>query len=214
MMSNFIVYSATNPMTGEVYVGATTKTLNERRLDHCFKASNDSNLCFHKAIKTYGYDSFKWEIVDYANTLNELANKESFYIAKFDSFRNGYNSDNGGGFKKIIYQFDRELNLINTYDSLSDAGNAVNANKKCISNASLGYSLSCKGFYWSYSDSFNKKLEKRKKKVLQFSLDGEFINFYESASEASRKTGISKTCITRCCRNERSNSGGFLWKYS
>ena len=50
--------------------------------------------------------------------------------------------------------------------------------------------------------------------MIQFDLTGMELAKYNSASEASRKTGISKTCITRCCRGERKNSGGYIWEYS
>ncbi|WP_416382011.1 hypothetical protein [Maribacter sp. BPC-D8] len=39
------------------------------------------------------------------------------------------------------------------------------------------------------------------------------IYTYLSIVEASKITGISKTCISRCCRGERKQSGGYLWKY-
>lgn len=48
----------------------------------------------------------------------------------------------------------------------------------------------------------------------QIYLEEEFIENFKSASEASRKTGISRTCIARCSRGERGQSGGFLWNYS
>lgn len=49
------------------------------------------------------------------------------------------------------------------------------------------------------------------KPVLQFDLDGNFIQEYFSASEAQRTTGICK--ITACCRGERSKAGGYIWKF-
>ncbi|WP_394345717.1 hypothetical protein [Gelidibacter gilvus] len=36
---------------------------------------------------------------------------------------------------------------------------------------------------------------------------------YESVAEASRQTGISKSCISKVCRGERKQSGGYIWKY-
>ena len=44
-------------------------------------------------------------------------------------------------------------------------------------------------------------------------LDGRTLQKYKSVAEASRQTGISKTCISRCCRGERDKSGGFKWEY-
>lgn len=216
-MSNFIIYKAENTFTGEVYVGATSKSLIERKNDHLQKSSKGSVGFFHQAIGTYGSDSFVWTEVDSANSINELADKETEYIYLYDSFQNGYNSDNGGGFKKTVYQYNVETGeLVNSYDDLVSAANAVNANKRSISNVCLHTNKTCKGYNWSYSSTIesNSISDLRRKTVNQISLDGEIVACYESASEASRKTGISKTCITRCCRGEREQSGGFLWKYS
>lgn len=216
-MTNYIIYKAENIYTEEVYVGATTKTLEERKNDHLIKSNNGSGGYFHQAIQTYCEESFVWSIIDTANSLNELAQKETEYIFSYNSVENGYNSDRGGGLKKTVFQYNIETGkLINSYDDLSSAANAVNAVKTSISSACLHYNKTCKGFAWSYLSTLepSSSLDLRKKTVNQISLKGEFIACYESASQASRKTGISKTCITRCCRKEREHSGGFLWEYS
>jgi len=216
-MSNYIIYKVENIITEEVYVGATTKSLEERKSDHLQKSNKGSNGYFHQAISTYGSDQFIWVELDSANSKNELAIKETEYINNYDSFENGYNSDKGGGFQKTVFQYDAITGeLINNYKDLSSAANAVNADKRSISSVCLNINKTCKGFYWSYSDTydFNRHKDLRRKTVNQISLDGFVLQSYKSASEASRQTGVSKTCITRCCRGEREQSGGFLWKYS
>lgn len=215
-MNSYIIYKAENTFTNEVYIGATTKTLDERINDHLLKSMNGSNVCFHKAINTFSSETFVWTVIDTAYSTNELAKKETEYIYLYDSLKNGYNSDKGGGIKKTVYQFNIETGaLINSYEDLSSAANAVSANNKSISNACLHYNKTCKGYVWSYLSTLELTsiLDERKKAVSQSSLTGDFIVSYESASEASRKTGLSKTCITRCCRGERKQSGGFLWEY-
>lgn len=216
-MSNYIVYKAENVFTGEIYVGATSKSIIERKNDHIQKSEKGSDGFFHKAIQTYGAASFVWSELDIASSLEELAEKETLYIYEYDSIKNGYNSNLGGGFKKTVFQYNIETGeIINSYSNLENAANAVNASKTSISNSCLNYCKTCKGYVWSYSDTLDviSNLDLRKKTVNQISLDGDLIACYESASYASRETGISKTCITRCCRGEREQSGGFLWKYS
>ncbi len=216
MQVNYI-YIATNKVQNKVYVGSTTNSMEKRIEDHIVKANNHNGSVFQEAIGTYGPDAFNWEVIDIATTTDELAEKETGYILKYDSFKSGYNSDRGGGFKKTVYQYNIETGeLMNFYDSLSSAANAVNAASKSISNACLGYNKTCKGYHWSYSSTkeLHSCSDLRRKTVNQISLDGDIVACYESASEASRKTGISKTCITRCCRGERGQSGGFFWKYS
>lgn len=218
LMKEGIIYKAVNIITNEVYIGATTKSIEDRKADHLSKAERGLGSYFQEAIVTYGSDAFTWEQIDTASNINELAEKEAEYILMYDSFKAGYNSNKGaGGFKKRVYQYSVETReLINCYDDLTSADNAVNATKKSISNVCLCIDKTCKGYYWSYSMPLDLKfsLDLRRKAVNQFSLGGDIVACYESASEASRKTGISKTCISRCCRKERKHSGGFFWEYS
>ena len=71
------------------------------------------------------------------------------------------------------------------------------------------------GSFWSYRllEKIIPKPDLRIKAVNQYSLNQEFIETFKSASEASRLSGISKSCITKCCRGERKTSGGFIWNY-
>ena len=55
----------------------------------------------------------------------------------------------------------------------------------------------------------NGKLSKR---VLQFTLTGEFIREWPSASECERN-GYSQSHVSDCCRGERKSAYGFRWKY-
>jgi len=51
------------------------------------------------------------------------------------------------------------------------------------------------------------------KKVLQYSVDGEYIATYDSILEASEKTGANDRHISCVCKSKRNTCGGFIWKY-
>ena len=213
-MQHNIIYKVVNTITDEVYIGATTKSIEERKADHLQKSRRKVGSYFQEAIGTYGPDAFSWQQIDTANSTNELAEKEKQYILKYNSKEQGYNSDAGGGFKKIVYQFNEDGILINSFSSLKEIETTLNYDKRRVSNACTTATL-WKGSYWSYSlnKTFIPAIDSRKKKVFQYSLNGEILARYNSVAEASRETGISKTCISRCCRGERRSSSGFLWKY-
>ena len=214
--NNYIIYKAQNEQTGEVYIGATTNNIHQRRLDHTERANRGGQGCFHEAIATHGSEAFNWGQIDTANSIDELAQKEKEYILEYRSKGQILNKDCGGGFKKTVYQFSIEDgSLVNTYDSLQSAANAVNVYKTSIGNVCIGQNKTCKGYYWSYSSHTSPIIlkDERKKMVMQLDLEDNFIAQYNSVSEASRQTGVSKTCISRCCRGERESSGGFIWKY-
>ena len=211
-----IIYKVINTETKQVYIGTTTKSIDERKKDHLQKSNKGTGYKFHNAISTYGTDSFRWIQIDTASNNDELASKEIKYILENDSLENGYNSDKGGGFKKTVYQYNLDGTLKNSFDNLNLAAVSINATKKSISKACWNVNHTLGGYLWSYEfkEKFIPEPDSRKKEVIQYSLNGNVLALYISASEASRKTGISKTCITRCCREEREQSRGFLWKYS
>jgi hypothetical protein len=211
---SYIIYKAQNEHTGEVYIGATTNTIQQRKLDHTERANRGEKGRFQEAIGTYGPSSFSWKQIDTASSSNELAEKEKKYILQYNSKEQGYNSDSGGGFKKTVYQFDMDGNLISSFSNLKELRTMLNYDKQRISNACTTATL-WKGSYWSYSknSSFKVITDSRKKKVIQLSIDGKLIAEFISVAEASSITGLSKSCISRCCRGERESSGGYTWKY-
>lgn len=214
-MKKGIIYKSTNIITEEVYIGSTTKSLEERISDHIQKANKNVGGYFQEAIGTYGPEAFIWEQIDTAQSSNELAKKEIHYIEQLNTISNGYNCDKGGGFKKSIYKYNLDGTLNTTYSDLTTAGNSINVRKQDISRACWSVNHTLGGFLWSYDyiEPFKPVTDNRKKEVVQYNLNGNLLARYVSASEASRKTGISKTCITRCCRKEREHSGGFRWEY-
>lgn len=215
-MYNHIIYKAVNNLTQEVYIGATTKSIEERKIDHIQKSNKKVGSYFQEAIGTYGSDAFSWEQIDTASSNDELASKEIMYISEYGAHGNIYNSDKGGGIKKTVYKYNLDGSLNSMFEDLTLASNTIGVRKQDISRACWNVNHTLGGYLWSYEnmEAFVPELDNRKKEVVQSFLDGDFIAQYISVAEASRETGVSKTCISRCCRQERENSGGFLWEYS
>ena len=59
----------------------------------------------------------------------------------------------------------------------------------------------------------NRRTRARRKAVLQYTKDGEFITKYESAFQAAKKTFIHQGNISSCCRKERKLAGNYFWRY-
>jgi hypothetical protein len=51
------------------------------------------------------------------------------------------------------------------------------------------------------------------KKIAQYSIDGQFIKFWNSTVEAS-ESGFNRTAITNCLTGRSKTSGGYIWKYA
>ena len=52
----------------------------------------------------------------------------------------------------------------------------------------------------------------KRKKICQIK-DGNIINIFSGISEASKKTNISVSCISRCCNFKRKSANGFEWRF-
>ena len=52
------------------------------------------------------------------------------------------------------------------------------------------------------------------KPVLQYTLDGEFVDEYPSICEAQRQTGFAQANISKVILGQRKTAYGYIWKYS
>ena len=120
-----------------------------------------------------------------------------------------------------VYQYDLNGNLLNKYDSVTEAANKYNMSTTNISKACLGEIKTAKGFIWRYEEvNFTKeelnfiKENKRKRKITQSDKDGNYLNTFESLADAHRITNIDASSISSCCNKRQKTAGGFIWEYA
>lgn len=97
-----IIYSIQNQLNHKRYIGYTTKTLNVRFRAHCKKSKKPGNNHFHQAISKYGEAVWKLEILENILEESDLGPREIFWIKEYDTFKNGYNSTEGGDGRGFI----------------------------------------------------------------------------------------------------------------
>ena len=92
-----IIYKHTCKATGKSYIGLTKYSI-EHRLDGHIKAARlGSRFQFHKAIAEYGIEQFESEVLeDNITDAKILCERERYWIAFYDTYRNGYNMTEGG----------------------------------------------------------------------------------------------------------------------
>jgi len=95
-----LIYKITNAVNNKVYIGQTTNTLKYRFDQHLRETASlkRKNTYFHNAIEKYGIENFVVEKIDEAETIEELNQKEIFWIEFYKSNQKqfGYNLDSGG----------------------------------------------------------------------------------------------------------------------
>ena len=102
-MSYGIIYKATNIVDGKSYIGRTVRTLRERKNCHLCASKNKDyyKAVFYNAIRKYGFDSLKWEILENCVDSYSLSMAEEWYIRYFGTMVPfGYNMSFGGGSNK------------------------------------------------------------------------------------------------------------------
>lgn len=98
-----IIYKSTNNITGKVYIGQTILTLEKRIKNHLIESKTNKKRPFLTSLKKYGSNNFTFETIDSANNLDELNDKEIYWINYYNSVSpNGYNVTGGGQGKKMI----------------------------------------------------------------------------------------------------------------
>lgn len=92
-----VIYKIENKVNGKVYIGQTKVCFYHRKRAHLYELRSETkrNIKLQSAWNKYGEKNFIFSIIgEFPFSL--LDKKEIYYIAKYDSFRNGYNMTVGG----------------------------------------------------------------------------------------------------------------------
>lgn len=85
------IYKLTSP-SGRCYIGRTENFFHRMyEHDHDAKAGR-KDYVLYRAVRKHGWDSFTKEIIDICSNKEEAVKKELWWIERFDSYNNGYNS--------------------------------------------------------------------------------------------------------------------------
>lgn len=217
------IYKIENQINGKIYIGQSIdieKRWNKHILDSKDWQITEQSAVIHKAINKYGVNNFSFSVLEECN-LNELDDKEIYWIEYYDSYYKGYNCTKGGSrntdhFKKKVYYYNLKGDLLGSFESIKEAGEKLSIYPSLISNCCLGKAKTAHGFQFSYKKENKSSCQVTKgneKRVGQFTKDGIFIKEYPSASEAARAMNITKYSIADCCRGKQKTSVGYIWKY-
>lgn len=112
-----IIYSATNILNHNIYIGATSKTLEERKCQHFYHALQyKTDTPFYRALRKYGQEKFIWNILLHCDSVDEMNQMESYFIFYYSLLGKVYNVALGGvgnkpGESHPNYRKDSDVNL-------------------------------------------------------------------------------------------------------
>jgi group I intron endonuclease len=88
------IYQITNKLTNDSYVGKTINQIEKRFYQHKYNAlNNKSQTYLHRSIRKYGEHNFTISLLDEANNISELNQKEIDWI---ENISPKYNMTKGG----------------------------------------------------------------------------------------------------------------------
>lgn len=87
------IYSIQNLINNRIYIGQSNNI--ERRIKEHFYSSRLKDIPLDKAIIKYGKDKFIWNIIEECQ-IEELDEKEQYWIIQYRKTHNVYNINNGG----------------------------------------------------------------------------------------------------------------------
>lgn len=232
-MYNYIVYKTTNKINNKIYVGVhrTNVDVDDKYIG-CglykspYLKKSFKNYKFHKAVKKYGVENFVRETL-FTYEDNESGKRKAYKkeaeIVNRDFLKRDdvYNMVLGGKIpssacEKEVAQYDFDGNFINAYYSITHAAQMTGISKSGIQSACNGDVKYCKDYQWRYFNNDTSNIDSivpKPKPVYQFDLQGNYIGYYKSCQEASKKTGIIASSINNVCLKKIRSSHGYYWSY-
>ena len=235
-----IIYKIENIITHKIYIGQTThpKGFNGRyyykgvgieRVYNDLSSKRDRDERYNKyllrSIEKCGFDAFvvdEW--FDTALTIDELNEKETYYIKKFDSYKNGYNMSFGGdsmsGYErpkskdcknsKRICQLDLNGKLIKIWDCATDVERELGINQTSICMVCSGKRKTAGNFVWIHEKDYDSNKDysrkpqtkdrgKGTKSVVWLDDNRNIIQEFYSVNSAGEALGIKGQEVSRIC---------------
>lgn len=233
-----VIYKYTSP-SNKVYIGQTT---DEEMRKYRFKTSvNYGGLKIDNARKKYDISEWKYEVmvkkyyINEEDATNDLDLLETYYISKYDSYKNGYNSTTGGDGargQKISEETKEKLRISMKGENNPFYGrHHTEETKKKIRENNKWYrpteetrkklSEKSKGRHLTeetkkkigMGNRGNKRIDNYRA-ILQIDMEtGEVIKEWETIKFAAESLNLHCPNIVNTCKGIQKQSGGFIWRY-
>lgn len=139
------IYKIENLTNHKVYIGQS-KNISQRWIKHRIHGTqsgyNDADYPLYRAMRKYGIENFSFSILEECS-IEELNEKEQYWIKQFNSYKEGYNQTNGGeGGHPLKLTEEQVLEIyqkLQTEERMVDIAQQYNVSHQTISEINLGY---------------------------------------------------------------------------
>jgi group I intron endonuclease len=114
---------------------------------------------------------------------------------------------------KRVYQYDKNMNLMEVYPSLREAVRRTGFNRANINKCCKHKVVFVGGYIWRFEGDLTPPQYKNRKVVIQYDLNMNYIGEFENTRQAYLDTKTNDSTIRNCCKGKCQSAGGFIWKY-
>lgn len=183
------IYKITNPK-GNIYIGKTINISNRIKDYKYLKCKAQPKI--YNSIRKYGWENHKFEIILKTDNL-EIA--EIKLIEYYNSFNKGLNLTFGGDGAKGTDKLRERLSILHK-------GNTYRKGKKVSEEGRINIASGRLG-----------KPSNHRVPILQYDKKLNFIQSWNTLTEASLKNNVLITSITNNLTGRSNSAGDFIWKY-
>lgn len=216
--SMYCIYKYTSP-SGKSYIGQT-KTSLAIRAGGADGQNYKKCVVFYNAIQKYGFQNFSVIILEDGLSSDEANRQEQYYIQKHKTLvPYGYNLTIGGenppDQSKKVCKYNSKKELVEQYDSLTQAAIDNNCSISAISEVCSGRKITLLGHYWAFESETPSFRESKRKKVYQFDEEEFLVMEFESAINADKYHGFAAGTVKQCANKNqrRKRVNGYIFTY-
>lgn len=135
------IYIIKNTINDKVYIGQTTQTINIRFTNHKMASRTGEDTKFYRAMRKHGEENFYPELLEKVEVEN-LNDRERYWIKYYDSYYNGYNSTLGGdqpyriNYDKVKELWDSGMCIVEIANNMGHSRDAISRILKDMINIS------------------------------------------------------------------------------
>lgn len=208
------IYIIKNKINDKVYIGKTSKSIEERFKIHKVDMKKYKNRKLYKAMNELGVTNFYIEKLDETNCFETSSELEIEYIKKYDSYKNGYNGNYGGEGKKLIDEetWNEILEYVKTKKDflVSDVIKNFNIDRKTIEGFLNKNNITINKF-----DKHKERIDEHKYKLIHcYDKDNVLIKVFTDYNSIKQFIGekVYIYNIIRACDGKRKTAYGYIWK--
>lgn len=147
------IYKIQNNINNKIYIGQS-KNIEKRLKDHKNRAndtnSNEYNRHLYRSMRKYGIENFSFEIIEECN-VDELNEKERYWIEYYNSFFNGYNLTFGGDSSGSEIYKNKIINIISDLENTDKTQKEIAKENEISEEMVQGINT---GRYWKHNRKY------------------------------------------------------------